>query len=144
MLFVGTFEARKGLDTLDAALELLEDEIRIVLAGRPGWGADEALSRLYDREHVEIVLEPPDERLAELYRGAAALLYTSRLEGFGLPVAEAMATACPVICSDLPAIREWGTCRCTCLAGTPRALRAQSGASSQIRAPPRSVPRSSP
>jgi glycosyltransferase involved in cell wall biosynthesis len=78
-----------------------------VLAGRRGWGADEALSRLLDRERVEIVLEPSDDRLAALYRGAAALLYPSRLEGFGLPVAEAMASACPVISSDLPAIREW-------------------------------------
>jgi glycosyltransferase involved in cell wall biosynthesis len=107
LLFVGTFEARKGLDTLVAALDRFEGKTRVVLAGRPGWRADEALSRLCHREGVEIVLEPSDERLAELYRGAAALLYPSRLEGFGLPVAEAIASACPVISSDLPAIREW-------------------------------------
>ena len=108
LLFVGTFEARKGLDTLSAALDLVGDaRARIVLAGRPGWGADEALSRLGGRPEVEIVFEPPDERLAELYRGAAALVYPSRLEGFGLPVAEAMVSGCPVISSDLPAVREW-------------------------------------
>jgi glycosyltransferase involved in cell wall biosynthesis len=42
----------------------------------------------------------------DLYRGAALVVLPSRAEGFGLPVIEAMACGVPVICSDLPVLRE--------------------------------------
>jgi glycosyltransferase involved in cell wall biosynthesis len=46
------------------------------------------------------------DRLAALYRGATALVMPSLEEGFGLPVAEAMASGTPVIASDIAALRE--------------------------------------
>jgi glycosyltransferase involved in cell wall biosynthesis len=46
------------------------------------------------------------ERLAAIYRGATALVMPSLEEGFGLPVAEAMASGTPVIASDIPSLRE--------------------------------------
>ena len=56
---------------------------------------------------VEVVVSPDDAALAALYRDARAVVYPSTLEGFGLPVAEAMAAGRPVVASDLDAIREW-------------------------------------
>jgi glycosyltransferase involved in cell wall biosynthesis len=56
---------------------------------------------------VRFVGSPDDEELARLYRGATALAYPSRMEGFGLPVAEAMASGIPVAASDLACIREF-------------------------------------
>ena len=50
----------------------------------------------------------PQDELVELYRGAACLLQTSRYEGFGLPVLEAMACGTPVVAVDEPALREVG------------------------------------
>jgi glycosyltransferase involved in cell wall biosynthesis len=47
-------------------------------------------------------------QLADLYRGAAALLLPSRYEGFGLPVLEAMACGTPVVATNDPALREVG------------------------------------
>lgn len=111
LLFVGTFEARKGLDTLAAAFGQLEPAlrhgVRLVLAGRPGWGAEQQLAELRALGDVEIVESPSDERLAELYRGATALVFPSRMEGFGLPVAEAMAAGAPVVATDLGCVREF-------------------------------------
>ena len=50
----------------------------------------------------------PDRRVAALLAGARALLFPSFAEGYGLPVAEALALGVPVLCSDLPALREVG------------------------------------
>jgi glycosyltransferase involved in cell wall biosynthesis len=110
LLFVGTFEARKGLDTLGGAVARLSRHRapkRLILAGRPGWRTEHSVRQLIETGLVEIVDEPSDSQLAALYRGAVALVYPSRMEGFGLPVAEAMSSGCPVIASDLPEIRDW-------------------------------------
>jgi alpha-1,3-rhamnosyl/mannosyltransferase len=110
-LFVGTFEARKGLDVLKKAVPLVRDRtsepFRLVLAGRTGWGADADLRALRGRANVEVVESPTDEQLARLYSRARALVFPSRMEGFGLPVAEAMASGAAVITSDLPCVREF-------------------------------------
>lgn len=58
-------------------------------------------------ESVEILGFVSDERLFELFRRATFLFFPSLFEGFGMPVAEALAAACPTIASDLPAIREY-------------------------------------
>jgi len=110
LLFVGTFEARKGLDTLLAALEVVNREglgIHLKLAGRPGWGTDSLLTQMKSSALVTIVEDPTDDELASLYAGATAVIYPSLMEGFGLPVAEGMAAGRPVIASDLDCIREF-------------------------------------
>lgn len=49
-----------------------------------------------------------DSELAELYKGAAAMVFPSLYEGFGIPLIESMACGCPVIASDIPVFRELG------------------------------------
>ena len=47
-----------------------------------------------------------DVRLRDLYAHASATVVASLWEGFGLPAGEALATGCPLACSDIPALRE--------------------------------------
>ena len=111
-LSVGTFEPRKNhaglLKAFEGAAKDLGDT-RLVLAGRPGWrGAafERALAASPVRRRVRRVENVSDDELAALYRGARALVYPSLGEGFGLPVAEAMALGCPVITSSVSALPE--------------------------------------
>jgi glycosyltransferase involved in cell wall biosynthesis len=47
-----------------------------------------------------------DAQLAAEYAGARCFVFPSLLEGFGLPILEAQANRCPLVCSDIPVFRE--------------------------------------
>jgi glycosyltransferase involved in cell wall biosynthesis len=53
-----------------------------------------------------ICLRVSDDDLPAVYNKAAAFVFPSRYEGFGLPVAEAMASGCPVLIAETPALLE--------------------------------------
>jgi glycosyltransferase involved in cell wall biosynthesis len=85
---------------------------RLLLVGQRGWENENVLDLLDRcpalRGHVVELGTVPDTRLTGLLLGARALLMPSFAEGFGLPVAEALTHGTPVLCSDLPALREAG------------------------------------
>ena len=58
------------------------------------------------RDSIEIHDRVEDTRLEELYATAAAFVLPSLYEGFGFPPLEAMSRGCPVLASDIPALRE--------------------------------------
>jgi glycosyltransferase involved in cell wall biosynthesis len=106
LLFVGTVEPRKGIDVLLAAHAAVRrqghPDLRLVVAGPPGWGETPAL----DGAGVVAPGRVDEHTLDALYRGALALVVPSRSEGFGLPALEAMARGCPVVASDAGALPE--------------------------------------
>ena len=107
ILFVGEVEGRKNLNTLVSAMGTLASELRretaLVIAGRAArMPARDAPGDVVVRFEGEV----SDRRLAALYRGAAAFVFPSIYEGFGLPVLEAMAYGTPVIASDAASVPE--------------------------------------
>jgi glycosyltransferase involved in cell wall biosynthesis len=111
ILYVGTLEPRKGLDTLIAAYGTLAADAPhdVVIAGKRGWYTEplfqqvEALG-LGQRVHFTDYI--PDEDLPALYNLAHLFVYPSRYEGFGLPVLEAMACGVPVVCTNAASVPE--------------------------------------
>lgn len=86
-----------------------QPEIQLVLVQRRGEGTAtlEKLAReLGVKEQVRFVDPVDDETLIQLYSGALALLHPSLCEGFGMPIAEAMACGCPVVTSNRSAMPE--------------------------------------
>ncbi|MGH2748884.1 MAG: glycosyltransferase family 4 protein [Actinomycetota bacterium] len=99
VLWVGTIEPRKNLRRLIEAFDRLDADIDLVLVGPEGW--NETLGKLLPtrRETIRPLGFVPRDDLAPLYSGAEVFCFPSLLEGFGLPVLEAMAQRTPVVTS---------------------------------------------
>jgi glycosyltransferase involved in cell wall biosynthesis len=112
LLFVGTSEPRKGLDTLlDALSDPALQGQSLVVVGPRGWGGVDVQQEAQARgiaDRVTVTGPVGDADLAALYAGASLVVMPSRAEGFGLPVLEAMTLGVPVVTSDDPALREVG------------------------------------
>ena len=112
VLATGTLEPRKNIPTLVEAFATVarERDVRLVLAGPEGWGAnaEQLLAPLEPsiRERAVVTGAVPKAELAALYSEAAVFCYPSLLEGFGLPVLEAMSYGAPVVTSQGTATEE--------------------------------------
>jgi len=114
ILFVGTLEPRKNVKALlqafaHLAAEQPQDDLKLVIVGRPGWGSENYVGMVAALGLQNAVRFPgfvDDDHLPDLYRGALLFVYPSLYEGFGLPVLEAMACGIPVITSNRSSLPE--------------------------------------
>ncbi|HLI52658.1 MAG TPA: glycosyltransferase family 1 protein, partial [Thermomicrobiaceae bacterium] len=111
-VIVGTIEPRKNHLGVLKAFEWAHErrpELSLVIAGRPGWLSEPIMSAIRsDSTRLPVIhLEGlSDDELAAVIAGSLALVYPSWYEGFGLPVAEAMAGGTAVITSRGGALEE--------------------------------------
>ncbi len=111
VLFVSTLEPRKNVDMLLDAWHLLRADVRadydLVVAGATGWSSERTAQRLRAGiPGVRYLGYVAERDLPGLTAGAAAFVYPSLYEGFGLPVAQAMACGVPVITSNNSCLPE--------------------------------------
>ncbi len=115
---LGTIEPRKNHALLihlwrDFVEQLPADQVpELLLIGRRGWD-NETVFRLLDRceslrGHVREMNGVQDDELWPLIRGARAVLFPSFVEGWGMPMVEALSMGVPVIGSKIPAFQEAG------------------------------------
>lgn len=103
LLAVSSSSAHKNLTALTAAMRILSNEfprLRLRVVG------DRAVQDEAELPNIDYLGFVDDDRLAHLYESSTALIIPSFYEGFGLPAIEAQASGCPVISSDIPALRE--------------------------------------
>lgn len=114
ILYLGTLEPRKNLPALVRAFAQLrrdEPDLHLVLAGGRGWWYHSLLRMIDDFQLSAVVHLPgfvPAEDLPLWYNAATAFAYPSNFEGFGLPVAEALACGRPTVTGDSSSLPEAG------------------------------------
>jgi glycosyltransferase involved in cell wall biosynthesis len=110
VLCVGALEPRKNLATALLAFERVaarDPDLELVVTGPSGW-LNQDFERQLSRTKAPVRLTGfiSDGELAALYSAAACFLYPSLIEGFGLPVLEALACGAPVVTSDRGGLPE--------------------------------------
>jgi glycosyltransferase involved in cell wall biosynthesis len=122
ILYLGTLEPRKNIPTLIDAYKRLRQEYgvraKLVLAGGKGWLYDSIFARVQELGlETEVVFAGfvVDSEQALWYQAASVFVYPSLYEGFGLPVAEALASGVPVVTSNVSSLSEAGAQLAVCV-----------------------------
>lgn len=121
LLTVAQHRKNKNLDLLIQVYSrlLIEKKIshatQLLIVGSPGPETShltELIDSLKLTEKVLFLSGLEDGELRWLYENAELFVIPSSAEGFCLPLAEALALACPAVCSDIPILREVGSSKC--------------------------------
>lgn len=113
-LSVATLEPRKNLETLIEAFNAYKEteaEEKLVLVGKKGWGTSPLIDKINNspyKKDILITSYVDFKDLPAIYSQAKSFVYPSFYEGFGLPVAEAMACGCRLIVSNSSSLKEVG------------------------------------
>jgi glycosyltransferase involved in cell wall biosynthesis len=99
-LCVGTIEPRKNYPNIIKAFQKFAHEYQLVIVGQKGWQS------LPLTHGVKVIGEVSPVELNVLYKNAAALIYASLYEGFGLPILEAFYHQLPVVTSNISSMSE--------------------------------------
>lgn len=100
ILFLGTLEPRKNIESIIEAFRLLASDYELVIGGASGWKTKKIYQFAAKQPRIRFLgyLDETDKPV--IYNLASLFVYPSYYEGFGLPLLEAMACGCPVICGN--------------------------------------------
>lgn len=107
-LYVGNAYPHKNLASLIYAFNKIakdDKDLKLILVGQKDFFY-QRLERENTSDKIIFYGKATDRELANLYSNAIALVMPSLMEGFGLPVLEAMTLKCLVVCSNIPSFRE--------------------------------------
>lgn len=107
--YLGRLETKKNLSTLAKAFKLVQKKhpkARLVLAGRPGYGWETFGPDLTKQPGVELPGFMSEKAVVRHFLSSTAFMFPSLEEGFGFPLLQAFQAGCPVICSDIPVLKE--------------------------------------
>ncbi|MCD6225788.1 glycosyltransferase family 4 protein, partial [bacterium] len=111
ILFTGGVTPRKNLTRAIRAFVLAKKKLKdlyFVITGPKSWKNEKELALIEENEHIIKTGFIEDKDMPGLYNLALLYLYPSLYEGFGLPILEAQACGCPVICSHSSSLPEVG------------------------------------
>ena len=109
LLIVGANYPHKNVEELLRFCHLWKNKYRLVIASCSGEERnrlDNIVKELNLSQRVSFLGYLSQSDLVQLYKGASALIYPSKVEGFGIPPLEAIACGTPVIASNIPVLRE--------------------------------------
>ena len=118
ILFVGTIQPRKNLETLIDAFDKFvqtNNDFKLVIAGKKGWLYEnifEKVKTMKLEDKIVFTDHVSDQELIWFYKNAFCLVLPSLYEGFGIPVLEAMNFDCPIIASFSSSLPEIGADAC--------------------------------
>ncbi|MDQ3142596.1 MAG: glycosyltransferase family 4 protein [Bacteroidota bacterium] len=111
-LYVGNAYPHKNLDKLIKAFSLFRkdgnEDVQLLLVGKDDYFYKKLHEKIRKENYLGVVIRNnvTDAELATFYQNAIALISPSLMEGFGLPVLEAMASSCLVLASSIPSFKE--------------------------------------
>lgn len=119
LLYVGAVAPYKNVETLIAAFALLKDRrsildrrdvLSLIIAGADHWGYASYVQKIADKlgvsDRVIFLGYVPYDEIPSLYQRAKVSVLLSLCESFGMPILEAMACDCPVVCSNASSLPE--------------------------------------
>ncbi|MEK7581071.1 MAG: glycosyltransferase family 1 protein [Patescibacteria group bacterium] len=109
IIFVGTLQPRKNVESLLKALKLIDLGIKLVVVGKKGWLFDSIFKKVRESKleaNVIFTDYVTQQELPALISGAKLYVLPSLYEGFGIPVIEAQACGVPTVVSNTSSLPE--------------------------------------
>lgn len=114
-LYISTIEPRKNVETIiegfDRLMDNSEEKVYLVLAGGLGWKYENVLKKIEQSKYGDCIIRTgfvSQKEKQSLLTGAAAFVYPSLYEGFGIPLLEAMNYNLPIITANVSSLPEVG------------------------------------